>query len=71
MLYPPAASTSSTNTGQQDPLSQTANSQVTLVALEYCLATVWLAQGMAPDIVQGHSLGTLHAEPIIIYADLQ
>ena len=71
MLYPPATSTSSTNTGQQDPLSQTANSQVTLVALEYCLAAVWLAQGMAPGIVLGHSLGTLHAEPIIIYAYIQ
>ena len=71
MLYPPATSTSSTTAGQQDPLSQTANSQVTLVALEYCLAAVWLAQGMTPDIVLGHSLGTVYHEPILIYADLQ
>ena len=38
-------------------LSQTMYSQVALVALEYCLAAVWLAQGMRPGIVLGHSLG--------------
>lgn len=38
-------------------LAQTVYSQVALVALEYSLAAVWLAQGVAPDIVLGHSLG--------------
>jgi acyl transferase domain-containing protein len=38
-------------------LAQTVYSQAALVALEYCLAAVWLAQGVQPDIVLGHSLG--------------
>lgn len=41
-------------------LAQTVNAQVTLVALEYCLAAVWLAQEVTPDIVLGHSLGRFH-----------
>jgi acyl transferase domain-containing protein len=72
MLYPPGcedAGAPSPKTGDatamksavmlkaEGVLAQTLNAQVALVALEYCLATVWLAQDVTPDIVLGHSLG--------------
>jgi acyl transferase domain-containing protein len=72
MLYPPGcedASAPSAKTGAatamksaemmkaEGVLAQTLNAQVALVALEYCLAAVWLAQDVTPDIVLGHSLG--------------
>jgi phthiocerol/phenolphthiocerol synthesis type-I polyketide synthase D len=41
----------------EEVLAHTLNAQVALVALEYCLAAVWLAQDVTPDIVLGHSLG--------------
>ncbi|MDB9527376.1 SDR family NAD(P)-dependent oxidoreductase [Oscillatoria sp. CS-180] len=39
------------------PLHQTAYTQPALFALEYALAQLWLAWGIEPDGVMGHSLG--------------
>jgi acyl transferase domain-containing protein len=66
MLYPPGCETAAKGAATPKPaavqaaealLAQTVNSQVALVALEYCLAAVWLDQGMTPNLVLGHSLG--------------
>lgn len=67
MLYPvgfvqpvktaPVPNKSAAVQAAEELLRQTMNSQPALVALEYCLASVWLAQGMRPGIVLGHSLG--------------
>ena len=56
-----ATATRPTLTAKQaeELLTQTMYSQPALVALEHCLAALWLSQGMRPDILLGHSLGEL------------
>eukprot|EP01034_Spumella_vulgaris_P044867 gene44867-55840_t len=45
-------------------LQQTKYSQPILVALEYCIAQVWLGRGVKPSVVLGHSLGEYAAAVI-------
>ncbi|MEO1410022.1 MAG: SDR family NAD(P)-dependent oxidoreductase [Bacteroidota bacterium] len=41
----------------QEALRQTANTQVALFVVEYALAQVWLAWGIRPSAMVGHSIG--------------
>jgi phthiocerol/phenolphthiocerol synthesis type-I polyketide synthase E len=50
ILYPPAPS-------DPDRLTQTSLAQPALFAVEYALAQTWLARGVRPQVMLGHSLG--------------
>jgi phthiocerol/phenolphthiocerol synthesis type-I polyketide synthase D len=51
-------------------MAQTRYSQPALVALEFCVASVWLAQGLTPAVVMGHSLGALYAAVVPILLNI-
>jgi phthiocerol/phenolphthiocerol synthesis type-I polyketide synthase E len=51
-------------------LHQTANTQPLLFAVEYALARQWMAWGITPDAVLGHSLGELVAATVAGVMDL-
>src|SRR6185436_16135264 len=42
---------------ETDALTQTANAQVALFVIEYALAQLWMAWGIKPVALLGHSLG--------------
>ena len=44
-----------------EAIDQTACTQPALFALEYALATLWMAWGIQPDLLLGHSVGELAA----------
>ena len=58
ILYPALADSSDAVRAQAEAtLNDARYSQPVLVALEYCIVSVWLARGYLPDAVMGHSLG--------------
>ena len=58
ILYPALADSSDAVQAQAEAtLNDARYSQPVLVALEYCIVSVWLARGYLPDAVMGHSLG--------------
>jgi amino acid adenylation domain-containing protein len=58
LLYPPDETEAERSTAR---LADTVYAQPALFALEYALAQLWLAWGIKPDFVLGHSLGELVA----------
>ncbi|MBK3554993.1 amino acid adenylation domain-containing protein [Streptomyces sp. MBT56] len=54
----------------EGPLHDTRYTQPALVALEWSLAQMWRAAGLAPDVVVGHSVGELAAAAVAGVLDI-
>ncbi len=59
VIYPPAATEGHDDT--QEPIHETAYTQVALFAVEYALATLWRSWGVEPSVLVGHSVGEIVA----------
>lgn len=57
ILYPAAPADSATTSDHSDPINQTAMAQPALFVIEYALASLWMAWGISPRAMVGHSIG--------------